>query len=269
MGAEDEFSPLLGFEEAPSHFQSASQRARVWTETWVRTWLYCPHCGEPHFGQFENNRPVADFYCGNCREEFELKSKNGRFGPKVVDGAYDVMRQRVAAQNNPNLILLSYAATSRAVTNVLVVPKQFFVHDIIEPRKPLGPHARRAGWRGCNILLSRIPASGRVFLIKDQRPIAKGDVRDRWRSTLFLRTEGEQSRGWLLEIMKAVDAIDRAEFTLEEVYRFEDHLSSLFPGNRNVRPKIRQQLQVLRDRGYLEFTGRGKYRRRAAGDLAP
>ena len=41
---------------------------------------------------------------------------------------------------------------------------------------------------------------------------------------------------------------------------FEERLSRLYPGNHNVRPKIRQQLQVLRDRGWLEFVGRGRYR---------
>lgn len=40
-------------------------------------------------------------------------------------------------------------------------------------------------------------------------------------------------------------------------------LTILYPGNNNVRPKIRQQLQVLRDRGWLEFNGRGVYRRTA------
>jgi Dam-replacing HTH domain len=41
---------------------------------------------------------------------------------------------------------------------------------------------------------------------------------------------------------------------------FEPRLAALYPGNNNVRPKIRQQLQVLRDRGWLEFLGRGRYR---------
>jgi type II restriction enzyme len=51
-------------------------------------------------------------------------------------------------------------------------------------------------------------------------------------------------------------------FSLDDAYAFEDRLQRLYPGNRNVRPKIRQQLQVLRDRGWLEFTGRGRYRLR-------
>ncbi len=64
--------------------------------------------------------------------------------------------------------------------------------------------------------------------------------------------------------MKCVEAIGRAEFALSDVYAFEDRLSRLYPGNNNVRPKIRQQLQVLRDQGFLEFAGRGLYRLRAA-----
>jgi type II restriction enzyme len=67
----------------------------------------------------------------------------------------------------------------------------------------------------------------------------------------------------LIEVMKCVEAIGRAAFTLDDVYAFEDRLAALYPGNNNVRPKIRQQLQVLRDRGWLEFTGRGRYRVRA------
>jgi len=44
----------------------------------------------------------------------------------------------------------------------------------------------------------------------------------------------------------------------------EDRLKAIYPGNNNVRAKIRQQLQVLRDQGYLSFVGRGRYRVRAA-----
>jgi type II restriction enzyme len=44
------------------------------------------------------------------------------------------------------------------------------------------------------------------------------------------------------------------------MYGFEARLAALYPGNINVRPKIRQQLQALRDRGWLEFLGRGRYR---------
>ena len=63
--------------------------------------------------------------------------------------------------------------------------------------------------------------------------------------------------------MKCVEALGRASFTLDDAYGFEARLARLYPANHNVRPKIRQQLQVLRDRGWLEFLGRGRYRVRA------
>ena len=86
---------------------------------------------------------------------------------------------------------------------------------------------------------------------------------EQWRSTLFLREESVDRRGWLIEVMKCVELIGRPEFTIDDVYAFEGRLSQLYPGNNNVRPKIRQQLQVLRDQGYLEFVGRGSYRLRS------
>jgi len=33
----------------------------------------------------------------------------------------------------------------------------------------------------------------------------------------------------------------------------------VFPDNHFVREQMRQQLQILRDRGVIEFLGRGKY----------
>ena len=60
----------------------------------------------------------------------------------------------------------------------------------------------------------------------------------------------------------ATDSGGRPEFTLVEVYAQEARLAALYPGNNTIRPKIRQQLQVLRDRGWLAFGDRrGTYRR--------
>ena len=42
-------------------------------------------------------------------------------------------------------------------------------------------------------------------------------------------------------------------------YDFESELTALHPQDRNVRPKIRQQLQVLRELGLLDFLGQGTY----------
>ena len=252
----------LGFEEASTIFQSPSQRARVWTEQWVDTNLYCPNCGGGSLTRYANNRPVADFHCGSCQADFELKSQKGRFGPKVIDGAFGTMCARLAGDDNPSLILMNYDLARLSVTTLFFVPKHFFVRAIIQERTPLAPTARRAGWVGCNILIGEIPAAGKIFLVRDGAQTPKDLVLQQWRSTLFLKDQVGPARGWLIEVMKCIDAVGRRDFTLEDVYAQEDRLHRLYPGNRNVRPKIRQQLQVLRDRDYLDFVGRGRYRLR-------
>ena len=109
-------------------------------------------------------------------------------------------------------------------------------------------------------MLNRVPASGKVFVVREGQLLSKRDVQAQWASTLFLRGRGEAARGWLIEVMRCVEALGRSAFSLDDVYAYEDRLSALYPGNNNVRPKIRQQLQVLRDQGYLAFEGRGRYR---------
>jgi hypothetical protein len=253
----------LGFEEAQTPYTSGSQSARAWTEQWVKTWVYCPNCGSPKINAFPNNSPVADFFCAACKEEYELKSQKNGFGNKVLDGSFRTKCERLAASNNPNLFLLNYDLKQLSVTNLLIVPKHFFVREIIEERKPLKPTARRAGWIGSNILLNRLPESGKIFIVRSGQPEPKHSVLAKWKRTLFLRDEQLEARGWLIEVMNCVDKIGTREFQLDDVYAFEDQLSRIYPGNQNVRPKIRQQLQFLRDRGYLEFVSRGYYRIRS------
>lgn len=250
----------LGFEESQSAYISGSQKARGWTEAWVSAWGFCPNCGNARMTQFSNNKPLADFYCGSCNEEFELKSKKGKFGARVIDGAFKTKCERLAASNNPNLLLMNYDVTSLAVADLFVVPKHFFVREIIEERKPLAPTARRAGWIGSNILLNRVPDAGKIHIVQDGAIRAKEAVLKDWQKTLFLRDESLESRGWLMDVMNCVERLGRSEFTLDEVYAFDRYLGELHPGNQNVRPKIRQQLQYLRDRGFIEFLSRGNYR---------
>jgi len=253
----------LEFDEPHTPYSSGSQSARAWTERWVRNQVYCPHCGSSNVTAFPNNSPVADFHCASCKEEYELKSQKSPFRAKIMDGAFRTKCERLAASNNPNLFLLNYDLKRLSVMNFFVVPKHFFVRDIIEERKPLAPTARRAGWIGSNILLGKVPESGKIFIVRNGQPEPKASVLEKWQQTLFLRDTSLDARGWLIEVMKCVEAMGKHEFTLDDAYAFEDHLSHLYPGNRNVRPKIRQQLQFLRDRGYLDFVSRGYYRLRS------
>ena len=253
----------LGFEESQSSYTSGSQSARAWTEAWVSAQAYCPHCGNAKISAFLNNSPLADFFCTSCSEEFELKSQKDKFGAKVLDGEFNTKCARLAASNNPNLLLMNYDLKSFAVVNLFIVPKHFFVREIIEQRKPLAATARRAGWVGSKILLDRVPESGKIHIVRNSLIRAKELVLADWQKTLFLRNESPETRGWLLDVMKCVESLGKRDFTLDEVYAFERHLGDLYPGNQNVKPKIRQQLQYLRDRGFIEFVSRGNYRLRS------
>ncbi len=101
-------------------YKSKSQIARVLTESWVKSNVYCPNCGQDYLNDFANNRPVADFFCNNCQEQFELKSKKGDSGKKIVDGAYQSMIERISSDNNPNFFFLNYDAEAYDVKNFLI-----------------------------------------------------------------------------------------------------------------------------------------------------
>lgn len=252
----------LGFAEPTVAYKSPLQTARHLTEGWMAMHAFCPACGAERLPALPNNSPVGDFRCAECSEEYELKAKRGALGRSIPDGAWSAMTARLAAANNPNLFVMSYDHAAARVTDLIVVPRHFFTTDIIQKKKPTHPKGRSNPWIGCNILIGDVPAAGRIGLIKAGAPRPKAEVREAWEATLFLREARLDARGWLLDVMKCVEAIGRPEFTLDEVYAFTPRLQALHPGNNNVQPKIRQQLQVLRDRGWLEFNGRGAYRRR-------
>lgn len=242
-------------------YKSSSQKIRVLSEHWVDSQVYCPNCGHLDFDKCKNNKPVSDFFCSNCKEVYELKSKKKSFGSKVLDSAYKTMIESLQGNSNPNFFLLNYDFQNFEVLNFLVIPKHFFIPEIIEKRKPLSLYARRAGWIGCNILLHGIPQTGKIFFVKNKIIEPKERVLLEWKRTLFLREEKKaEAKGWILDIIKCIEALGKKDFYLDEVYRFEAELAKKYPDNKHVKDKIRQQLQILRDRGYLEFLSRGQYR---------
>lgn len=242
-------------------YKSNSQKIRVITEHWVNNNLFCPYCGKVHITHFENNRPVADFYCPDCAEEYELKSKNGTIENKINDGAYDTMIQRIVSINNPNFFFLNYDRQDLQVKDFLMVPKYFFSPEIIEKRKPLSNTARRAGWVGCNIILKRIPEEGRIFIVKNGIEIPQDEIISKVRKTEFIKQYKLDARGWVLDVLNCVNKIEGRDFTLEQMYEFEEVLAKKYPNNNHIKDKIRQQLPILRDKGFIEFRGRGNYRK--------
>lgn len=241
-------------------YKSGMQIARVLSEDWAARNAYCPACSNDKLRQSPNNAQVCDFVCESCEEVYEFKSKKGKLGRKLPDGAYNTMMNRLRSDTNPNLFLLNYDARSLSLTDLLLVPKHFFVADVIEPKKPLPPTAKRAGWKGCNILVGSIPSSGKIPLIRDRVIRPKHEVLSAWQATAFLRaSSGGDAKSWLINVMRCIERVGKKDFSVGELYGFEQHLGTIYPGNRHIKEKIRQQLQVLRENGYLTFKGRGQY----------
>lgn len=115
-------------------YKSNSQKIRVMSESWVNDNIFCPVCGNARISKLENNRPVADFQCPSCGEIFELKSKDGRIGRKISDGAYDTMISRITSMTNRDFrskdrIVQDYARIKRLQTGS--IEKRGWLFDVL------------------------------------------------------------------------------------------------------------------------------------------
>jgi len=245
--------------EVAEGYKSPAQRARVVTEAWVSENMYCPSCDSDSLAPLPKNTKVADFICDSCDDRFQLKSQSRPLGNRILDSAYDPMMEAVLAGTTPNLLLMHYRPDIWRIHDFLAVPGHFLTSSSIEKRPPLKSYARRAGWVGCNIILDHLPSDGRIHIVLNGGIVPAAQVRGNWRQFSFLEKKKEEARGWLADTLACIRRVGKTEFSLAEVYAFENELHQNHPDNRHVRDKIRQQLQLLRNHGILSFMGAGRY----------
>jgi type II restriction enzyme len=241
-------------------YKSASQRARVGTESWGAANFFCPACESPRLNVAPRNTVAVDYFCPSCESPFQLKSQSKPLGTRIVDAAYSEMKRAITEDRTPNLFVLHYDLATWAVRTIILVPHFAFALSAVERRKPLASTARRAGWVGCNILLDKIPLHARITIVSEGTPQAPREVRSSYNRLRPLEKLQVEKRGWTLDVLQAVQSLGKLEFTLADVYAHTHELAKLHPKNAHVRDKIRQQLQVLRDLGLLDFLGGGSYR---------
>ena len=246
----------------PSRFTSASQRARVGTEAWGAENFFCPSCESPRLTSTPQGTKAIDYFCPSCEALFQLKSQSRPIGGKIVDAAYSEMKRAILADRTPNLFVLHYDLVKWLVRTVILIPHFAFALSALERRNPLAPTARRAGWVGCNILLDKIPSYAHIPVLSGGIFSSRREVRDAYDRLRPLEKLQVEKRGWTLDVLNVVQSLGKTEFSLTDVYASENKLARLHPANRNIQPKIRQQLQVLRDLGMLEFLSPGQYRLR-------
>lgn len=70
--------------------------------------------------------------------------------------------------------------------------------------------------------------------------------------------------GWtddIVQVLKFAEITIDDVFTLARIYDAEHLLKKMHPNNNHIKAKIRQQLQILQDYGYIEFIdNNGHYR---------
>jgi len=250
---------LLCSVESALKYRSKSQIARVVSEKWLTEQMYCPACTSSSLTPAPNNCPGTDFTCPKCTLGYQLKSRKSALTNRIVDAGYEAMIDAVRSERVPNLLLLQYSP-AWFVVDLLLVPSFFFTESTIEKRKPLSTKARRAGWVGCNIRLDNIPVDGRIAVVSNGVAASPAHVRREYQRIKPLGNLSGEMRGWTLDVLNVVRKLGRQEIALSDVYSFEQPLQALHPNNKNVKPKIRQQLQILRDLGFLTFEGNGRYR---------
>ncbi len=242
-------------------YSSPTQIARVVTEQWCSANLYCAGCDADAVQQAPPNTKAVDFRCSTCQQSYQVKSQKSLNLKRVVDGSYETMLHSVQRNEAPNLVILNYSSTW-TVQRLFLIPSVFFTQSVLERRPPLRETARRAGWIGCNLLLANVPEEGKIAMVTDAGITPAPTVREQFKKHQQFAAVDWKVRGWTLDVLRIVHRLGPV-FSLQDAYGYDGELSRLHPANRNVRPKIRQQLQVLRDMGYLEFLGDGHYRLRS------
>ena len=251
-----------------SAYKSSSQKARVITEAWALANLFCPACAQNHLSATSANTKAVDFQCPACRQQFQLKAKSSHFGNRVVDGAYSTMLSALASNSAPSLCLMHYDIATWRARNLVLIPHFALPPSAILQRRPLSSSARRAGWVGCFIQLANIPTDAKIVIIREGIPLSAETVRQQFARLKPLQDLSLRERGWTLDVLNEVRKLGKAEFTNAEMYERAPGLADLHPENRHVRDKIRQQLQFLRDRGFLIHVERKRWRLTTASSPA-
>ncbi len=238
-----------------------TQAIKKLSEFWVANNIFCPICWSALI-QHKIDKPVNDLFCRDCKENFELKSSKWNLWNTILWGAYDVMIKEMT--NNPmHLFVLKYAE-DYTIKNFLVVPKYFFIPEIIKKRntsKVKQKNWTTRLWTWWNIMFDKIPESWKIHYISNGTYKTRTEILKEWEKIKFLEEEKTSSKWWIFDIMICIEKLNKREFHLKELDVFLDELQLKYPNNNFIKDKIRQQLQKLRDNWYLEFIDwKGNYR---------
>lgn len=147
--------------------RTARQNVGDWAELLVCKQISCPRCKrtEKTLCQLRANFKCADIICDFCGHLLQVKSRQvtdvGALPSEIPGAAWEPQRERMKAGYFCSLVIVLRSRTKNSWA-IYSFPAEHQVATDFVPRKPLGKHARRAGWQG---FVMKLPKD-RVSLIK-------------------------------------------------------------------------------------------------------
>lgn len=235
--------------------KDTQQLIKAITEHWTTNNIFCPICWSA-LDKHKIDKPINDLFCIDCKNDFELKASKWKFSKKLPAWSYEKAIEAIDTKPM-HLFILKYSEDF-TITNFLVVPKYFFTSKVIIRR----PNALkgRPNYFMSDIDFSNIPESWKIHYISNWTYKTRTEIIKEWDKVKFLEKikdwkwdEKWEAKWWLLDIMLCIEKLNKKEFHLKELNIFLDELQLKHPKNNFIKDKIRQKLQKLRDKWYLEF----------------
>lgn len=120
--------------------------------------LPCPVCDQKYLLKCKTNARAKDAFCENCDAQIQIKATKRKIqAPLQLLGAEYKTTLDSIKENKINYIVVFYSEKSNIFTinNILFVNTEDINESCVIPRKPLSPHARRAGWQGCKLVFHK------------------------------------------------------------------------------------------------------------------
>jgi len=243
-----------------SGYTSGAQKSRIISEGWFKSAGYCLNCLSNRLEPTTAGTIARDYVCPICAQPYELKSSARAHTRIVQDGGYESMLRRIRAAEAPALMLMHYSK-QWCVEGLVAIHPVFLTLSVVLKRRTAHTRANGKKYQMCDLNLSLIPTDGKIVVVGGGEARSHAAARREFKESKRFADVPLAKRGWAGMVLAAVRKIGKREFTLAEVYAHEEAMHAAYPENSHVRDKIRQQMQVLRDLGYVEFLSkRGEYR---------
>ena len=144
----------------------------------------------------------------------------------------------------------------KSVRDLFFIPKYLFTPRAIIKRPP-----QKNGRVGCYIVCAAIPEQGKVAIVRDGACVNKQEALRRACQANALKEDDIDVRGRLFDILNIVISLTNPIFTLDDVSAHAEELSKKHRGEHDIQKMIRAQLQIMRDRGIIEFVAKGLYKK--------